>query len=309
MDVAVSYCGICHSDLSMLNNDWASSSYPFIPGHEVIGTVVAKGPHVSHLDIGDTVGVGWFSKSCMQCSSCMGGDHNLCSTVEQTIVGRHGGFASHVRSSAEWTIKLPEGLPVEKVGPLFCGGITVFSPLLQFGVLPTDHVAVIGVGGLGHLALQFMNKWGCEVTAISTTQAKKEEALSMGAHHFVELSDIEKKEELFSSQYDFILNTANVPLNWNALTKSLRPKGRLHSVGAVLDTFGAFTPLLISGQKSLSASPLGSPATVKKMLTFCQRHNISPIVESFPMSEANQALEHLKQGKARYRIVLTNDLG
>ncbi|MCK5379258.1 MAG: alcohol dehydrogenase catalytic domain-containing protein, partial [Acidobacteria bacterium] len=152
VEIDVLACGICHSDLSMLDNDWGMTTYPLVPGHEVVGTVAAVGKNVRSISVGETVGLGWYSGSCLTCPQCMGGDHNLCGSGEQTIVGRHGGFADKVRCKAEWAIPLPAGLNVTKAGPLFCGGITVFNPIVQFGVKPTDRVGVIGIGGLGHLA-------------------------------------------------------------------------------------------------------------------------------------------------------------
>ena len=156
VQIKIETCGICHSDLSMLNNDWAMSSFPLVPGHEVIGIVEAIGEQVKHLEIGQRVGVGWFSNSCMNCEWCVGGDHNLCETAEGIIIGRHGGFADRVRSDARWAIPIPDGVNPESAGPLMCGGITVFNPILQFDVKPTNRVGVIGIGGLGHMALKFL---------------------------------------------------------------------------------------------------------------------------------------------------------
>jgi uncharacterized zinc-type alcohol dehydrogenase-like protein len=306
VEIDVLACGVCHSDLSVANNDWGFSQYPIVPGHEIVGTIGAVGEGVSSVKVGDTVGLGWFSASCMTCDQCMRGDHNLCLTAEQTIVGRHGGFANKVRCSAEWATLLPEGVDPKKAGPLFCGGITVFNPIVQFGVKPTDRVGVIGIGGLGHFALQFLNKWGCEVTAFTSTDAKREEAKRMGAHHTVSSRNAAKLEAAKGS-FDFILSTVNVDLDWSLYWDALGPKGRLHTVGAVPAPIPAPAFTMISGQKSVSGTPLGSPATTRTMLEFCARHGIEAVTEQFPMSRCNDALEHLKSGKARYRVVLEND--
>ena len=306
VDIKVNYCGICHSDLSMLANDWGITSYPFVPGHEVVGTVIAKGEHVKGLNIGDEVGLGWFSESCLHCNSCLSGNHNLCATPEQTIVNRHGGFADFVRCHWLWATPIPAGLDSSKLGPMFCGGITVFNPIVQFNVQPTDRVGVIGVGGLGHLAIQFLNKWGCEVTAFTSSPNKAAEAKSMGAHHIVDSGD-EIELENIAGSYDFIINTTNVNLNWEAYLQALKPKGRFHTVGVVPDPIPVPAFPIIVGQKSVSGSPLGSPATIKQMLEFCNRHNIMPITEEFAMSDINSAFEHLRAGKARYRIILKAD--
>lgn len=307
VEIAVTHCGICHSDLSMLNNDWGMTAYPFVPGHEVSGTVAGLGSRVKHLALGQRVGLGWFSGSCMTCRQCMSGDHNLCATNEQTIVARHGGFASRVRCKAEWAVPIPEGVDPISAGPLFCGGITVFNPITQFGVTPTDRVGVVGIGGLGHMALAFLNKWGCEVTAFTSSPAKSAEAKKLGAHRAVTSTD-EAELNKIAGQLDFILVTANVTLPWMAYINALSPKGRLHFVGAVLEPVPVPIFPMIVGQKSVSGSPLGSPASTATMLDFCARHSIKPVCEVFPMSKANEALEHLHAGKARYRIVLENDL-
>jgi len=308
VEIDVIACGLCHSDLSMLNNDWGLSAYPFVPGHEVVGKVAAVGDQVTTVSEGDTVGLGWYSGSCMTCDQCMSGNHNLCAANEGTIVGRHGGFADKVRCKAAWAIPLPDGVDAKKAGPLFCGGITVFHPIVDFGVKPTDRVGVIGIGGLGHFALQFLNKWGCDVTAFTSTDAKAEEARSMGAHHVVNSRD-EAALDAIAGSLDFIISTVNVELNWDKYLAALGPKGRLHTVGAVLSPIPVSAFGLIMGQKSLSGSPLGSPATTAKMLDFCARHGIEAITETFPLSMANEAIEHLHAGKARYRIVLENDFG
>jgi uncharacterized zinc-type alcohol dehydrogenase-like protein len=306
IEIDVTSCGICHSDLSMVENQWQMSSYPLVPGHEVIGTIAAVGEGVTHLAVGDTVGLGWFSHSCMVCHSCMSGDHNLCAAGEATIVGRCGGFADKVRCGAEWAIPLPTGVDPADAGPLFCGGITVFNPIVQLGVQPTDRVGVIGIGGLGHLAVQFLASWGCEVTAFTSTGAKADEARKMGAHHVVNSRDGSELEAVAGS-LDFILSTVNVDLDWDAYLAALAPRGRLHTVGAVPSPLPVPAFTLLAGQKSVSGSPLGSPATTATMLQFCARHGIQAQTEHFPMSRVNEALDHLRAGRARYRIVLDND--
>jgi uncharacterized zinc-type alcohol dehydrogenase-like protein len=303
VEVNVEFCGVCHSDLSLLNNEWGITEYPFVGGHEVVGTVAKIGDRVTTLKVGQRVGVGWFSHSCKHCEWCMSGNHNLCLTSEKTIVGRYGGFADKVRAHAEWVIPLPENIDPAKAGPLFCGGITVFNPLVQFDIKPTDRVGVIGIGGLGHLALRFMKAWGCDVTAFSSNPDKEAEARQLGANHFINSRDPQALETVANS-FDLILSTVNADLDWSIYLNALRPKGRLHFVGVVPSAIQTFSFALLAGQKSLSGSPLGSPATIVKMLDFAARHGIEPVTETFAFSEINQALEHLESGKARYRIVL-----
>ncbi|MEB3337564.1 MAG: zinc-binding dehydrogenase, partial [Leptolyngbyaceae bacterium] len=221
----------------------------------------------------------------------------------QTIVGRHGGFADKVRAHEEWVIPLPEDIDASKAGPLFCGGITVFNPIVEFDVKSTDRVGVIGIGGLGHMALRFLSAWGCDVTAFSTNSSKEAEAREFGAHHFVNSRDAEALAEVASS-FDMILSTVNVDLDWGSYIAALRPKGRLHFVGVVPNAVQAYAFSLIAGQKNLSGSPLGSPVTTARMLNFAVRHGIEPVTETFDFHQVNEALEHLETGKARYRIVL-----
>src|SRR5262247_400042 len=188
VEVAVEHCGLCHSDLSVLNNDWGISQYPAILGHEVIGRVTAVGPNAKRLKVGQRVGIGWSSSSCMYCHQCMSGNHHLCTQVQPNIVGHRGGFASHIRSHWAWAIPLPDALSFEDAGPLLCGGVTVFSPLARFA-RPTDRVGVIGIGGLGHMAVKFAAAFGCEVTAFTSSESKFDEARAFGASHVLSSRD------------------------------------------------------------------------------------------------------------------------
>lgn len=303
VEVAVEYCGVCHSDQSLIDNDWGISQYPFIPGHEVVGRIVRTGPQVRGLEVGQRVGIGWYKGSCMHCSSCIGGSHHLCATAKPTIIGSHGGFADRLRTHWAWALKLPDNLDPALAGPLFCAGSTVFNPLVEFGIKPTDRVGVVGIGGLGHLALRFLNAWGCDVTAFTSSLSKQDEAKRLGAHKVVASTDSDALKAI-AGTLDFLLITANANLDWTAMLATLRGKGRLHFVGIVPDAIPVHVFNLIPQQKSLSASPVGSPATAATMLEFCARHQILPQVEEFPMSKVNEAVDHLRSGKARYRIVL-----
>jgi len=303
VEIDVEYCGICHSDLSMLDNEWGITQYPFVPGHEVVGTVAAVGDSVETVKPGQRVGLGWFSQSCMTCEWCLSGNHNLCPRAEQTIVGRYGGFADKVRAHEGWVLPLPDNLDPATTGPMFCGGITVFNPIVQLGVKPTDRVGVIGIGGLGHLALQLLDAWGCEVTAFSTSPDKEAEARELGADRFVNSRDPEAIAALASS-LDVIISTVNADLNWDAYIAALRPKGRLHLVGVLPSPISSQVFPMIAGQKSISASPLGSPVTIEQMLGFAGRHGVGPITETFSFDQVNEAMEKLRSGKPRYRLVL-----
>ncbi|MDF1811287.1 MAG: NAD(P)-dependent alcohol dehydrogenase [Verrucomicrobiales bacterium] len=305
VEISVDYCGLCHSDLSMWNNDWGISTYPIVPGHEISGRIIEKGDLVTNLEIGQKVGLGWFSKSCRNCEQCLSGNHHLCAGTEQTVVGRHGGFAERVRANALWAMPIPEELDPAAVGPLFCGGITVFNPIVISDVSPTDRVGVVGIGGLGHMALQFLNKWGCEVTAFSTSPDKEEHARKLGAHHFINSKD-ESALKALKYSLDFLLVTVNVELDWKKYIAMLRPNGKLHLVGAAPQISTEVMPL-IGGQKSIGGSPLGSPFTTGKMLEFSARHHIAPETEILPLSEVNEAFRKLHDESPAHRIVLKND--
>jgi uncharacterized zinc-type alcohol dehydrogenase-like protein len=305
VEVAVEWCGICHSDLSMLHDDWGMSRWPLIPGHEAIGRVTALGDHAQGkgLSVGQRVGVGWTAESCMHCRWCLSGDEHLCPESVATIVGHAGAFADRVRAHWAWTLPIPDGVDPSSAGPLLCGGITVFAPLYRFGVKPTHRVGVVGIGGLGHMALKFAAAWGCEVTAFTSSESKYDEAKGFGAQHAVSSRDSEAMKRL-KGAFDFLMVTVNVPLDWPTLLATLAPRGRMHLLGAVLEPVPVPAFALISGEKSVSGSPTGPPVDMAVMLDFAARHGIAPQVEHFPMSRVNDGLARLESGKARYRVVL-----
>lgn len=227
----------------------------------------------------------------------------MCSTAEQTIVSRHGGFADMVRARAASIFKLPDGLDPSDAGPLLCGGITVFNPLSEFTVSPTANIGVIGIGGLGHMALKFARAWGCRVTAFTSSDSKRQDALDMGAHDTINSRDPEAIKAA-AGRFDLLLSTVNVNLDWNAYLASLKPLGRLHLLGVLVEPVELQHIPMLFGQLSVSASPVGSPLTIRRMLGFASRHQIAPVTEHFPMDRVNDAMDHLRAGKARYRIVL-----
>ncbi|WKD48591.1 NAD(P)-dependent alcohol dehydrogenase [Microbulbifer spongiae] len=305
VELDVLYCGICHSDLSMIENEWGLSQYPMIAGHEVIGRVAATGRQVKRFAPGAIVGLGWNSGYCEICHLCRMGDRNLCREARFTVL-TNGGFADKVRADVNSLVAIPDGVDLVSAGPLLCGGITIFNPLLQFDIKPTDRVAVIGIGGLGHLAVMFLNAWGCEVTAFTSSVYKRRDALALGAHNT--LNSLDPAEiEAADSHFDFILSTVNVNLDWDLYIQALKPKGRLHFVGVVVDPIQCTLLPMILGQRTMSASPVGSPATMETMLDFCARHRIRPRVEVYPMHQIEAAFQHLKSGKANYRVVLSRE--
>ena len=305
VEIEVAHCGVCHSDYSMWKNAWGMSSFPFVGGHEVAGFVARKGRLVDHLQVGDRVGLGWHKGYCLSCQESLRGDHNLAPDIDMTIVGNQGGFADKVRAQDTSVIKLPDGMDLAAAAPLMCAGVTVFNPLLQLDIKPTDHVAVLGIGGLGHLALKFARAWGCEVTAF-TSESKMDEALSLGAHNCVNSRD-KSAVAAASNRFDLIISTVDVALDWNLILTTLKPKGRLHLVGAVKEPLGVDVFPMLLGQKSISGSPVGSPSTLNLMMEFAVRHNIKPVTEHFKFDQINDAFARLESGQARYRIVLDRE--
>jgi alcohol/geraniol dehydrogenase (NADP+) len=305
VEVAVEHCGLCHSDLSVLNNEWGISQYPAILGHEVTGRITALGPNAKGRKVGQRVGVGWNSSSCMHCHQCMSGSHHLCPQGQFTIVGHRGGFASHIRTHWAWAIPLPEKLSFAEAGPLLCGGVTVFAPLAMYAK-PTSRVGIIGIGGLGHMAVKFAGAYGCDVTAFTSSESKFDEAKGFGAHHVVSSKDSAAIRKL-AGAFDLLISTVNVKLDWDAIIGTLAPNGRLHVVGGVLEPIPVTAFSLIMGQRSISGSPAGSPVVIETMLDFAARHNVTPQTEHFPMSNIDDAFARLESGRARYRIVLDAD--
>jgi uncharacterized zinc-type alcohol dehydrogenase-like protein len=303
IEVRISHCGVCRSDIHLIDNDWGSSKYPFVPGHEIVGIVSAVGSGVKDRTIGERVGIGWQADSCGICEWCRQGDEHLCALAQATCVGRNGGYADAVRVNSRFAIPVPEGLESENVAPLLCAGITVYTPLRNHGVRPSSRVGVVGIGGLGHLALQFAKAFGAEVTALSTSKDKEAEALELGAHHFVNTRDTAEVKKIAGS-FDLLLSTVNADQDWQAFVNCLRPKGTLCLVGVPPSpmTIQAFP--LVSGERAVAGSNTGSPQDLHEMLDVAARHGVKAITERFAMAKANEAIAKVKKGKVRYRAVL-----
>jgi len=305
VEIKISHCGVCHSDIHLIDNDWGISKYPFIPGHEIVGAVTAVGDAVRDRKVGERVGVGWQADSCGICEWCRQGDEHLCPWSQPTCVGRNGGYADKIRVNSRFAIPVPEVLESENVSPLLCGGITVYSPLRNHGVRPSSRVGVIGIGGLGHMGIQFANAFGAEVTAFSTSKDKETEAKELGAHHFVNTRDTGALKKVFGS-FDFLLSTVSADQDWQGYLNALRPKGVLCLVGVPPSGIQIQAFPLIGGQRAISGSPTGSPHDLHEMLDVAARHNIKAITEKFPMAKANDAVTKVKKNQVRYRAVLAN---
>lgn len=305
VEIGVSHCGVCYSDIHLISNDWGNSRYPFIPGHEIVGTITAVGSEVRALKVGQRVGLGWQSNSCGHCEWCIRGLENLCALSEGTCLHRHGGYADRVRANARFVLPIPEALPSEEAAPLLCGGITVYNPLRSHGVNPASRVGVVGIGGLGHLAIQFARVFGAEVTAFSSSVAKEEEARELGAHHFVNTRETKALREV-AGKFEFILTTVNADQDWGIYVQALRPTGTLCFVGVPHSPVAVHAFPLIAGLRSITGSPIGSPHMLREMLDVAARHGVKAKTERFAMDKANEAIEKVKKNKVRYRAVLAN---
>jgi len=304
--VSISDCGLCFTDIQAIDDYYDITSYPFVPGHEVIGHVSEIGRSVSGLKEGDRVGIGWQGRSCGKCVWCRCGEVNLCQEiVDAASWTPYGGFSSSINVDADFAYKIPDTSPSDRAAVLMCAGITVFAPLSQYSSVPSLRIGVIGIGGLGHLAIQFAKAFGYEVTAISSSPGKKEEALALGADHFMVASDKEVRLK-HAYYFDVLLCTAHAGIDWVATLEMLRKRGNLLLAGFA-DI--AFKPIdLIAHQLSISGSFLGTQVQMKDMLQFANDRSIQPMIELMPMSQINQAIQRLKENKVRYRIVLHNDM-
>lgn len=305
--LSVTHCGLCYTDVHGIDDYWGITPFPFVPGHEIVGHVTEVGPAATGFEEGDRVGIGWLGRSCGHCEGCHQGEEHLCAEIADNAAwSPHGGISTSFTVDGRFAYHLPEAMPSETAAVLMCAGLTVYSPLRTYGVGPSHRVGVIGVGGLGHLALQFAHALGCDVTAISSSPGKEEEARALGADHFILAGDgpaIRARELTF----DMLLYTTHADVDWTPLMLSLRNHGRMVMVGFPQADVRFDAMELVVHQNSITGSLLGSRATMREMLAFVQARGIRPLVELMPMSRVNEAIRRLKENRARYRIVLVND--
>lgn len=303
--VSVTHCGLCYTDIQGIDNYYGITKYPFVPGHEIVGHVSAVGRAPSGLKEGERVGIGWQGRSCMECEWCRQGEEQLCMDIVQAGTWvPYGGFSSSVVVDSRFAYPLPDSMPSEVASVLMCAGVTVYSPLRSYAAQRSQKIGIVGVGGLGHLAIQFAHALGYDVTVISSSAAKKRQALAFGADHFI-ASDDDAGLRQVEYGFDLLLCTAHGDIHWEPLLEILKKKGTL-----VLAGFPkmALNPTdLVAHQLSITGSFLGNRATMRQMLSFAQVHGIKPAVELMPMSQINKAIQRVKENKARYRIVLVND--
>ena len=303
--VAVTHCGVCHTDIQAIDDYYGITSFPFVPGHEIVGFISEVGPKVSGLKEGDRVGIGWQARSCGECEWCRKGETQLCMKIEDTtVMVPYGGFSSSVVADHRFVYPLLPSMPAENAAVLMCAGVTVYSALQKHATSPDLQVAILGVGGLGHLAIQFAHAFGCEVTALSSSPDKQEQALEFGADHFIHTNDRDRLQQV-NYGFDLLICTANNGINWPSLLISLKKRGKLVMLGFPDVEFNSTN--LVAHELSITGSLIGNPRMMCSMLSFAQAHGIQPVVETMPMSQVNAALQKVKENKARYRIVLVNE--
>ena len=303
--VSVTHCGLCQTDIHAIDNYYGITTFPFVPGHEIVGNVLTVGSAVSDLKEGDRVGIGWQGRSCMKCEWCLKGEEQLCMDIVSSATWNpYGGFASSICVDSRFAYLIPDSMPSEVAAVLMCAGITVYSPLRSYAAQHEKKIGIIGVGGLGHLAIQFAHAFDYEVTAISSSPNKKEQALAFGANHFMVSDKTSMQKAAFS--FDLLLCTAHGKLNWVDLLDILKKNGRLILVGFPDVEFNSTD--LVAHQLTIASSFLGNRKTMREMLSFAYEHNIVPKLELMPMTKVNEAIQKVKENKARYRIVLYNDI-
>lgn len=307
--VSVTHCGVCHTDIHAIDNYYGINSFPFVPGHEIVGHVSEAGSAVSELSglkVGDRVGIGWQGRSCQQCEWCLKGEEQLCMDIVPSGTWvPYGGFSSSVVVDSRFAYPLPSGMASEVAAVLMCAGVTVYSPLRKSAGGPGTKIGVVGVGGLGHLAIQFARAFGHDVTAISSSPEKKDEALAFGASQFIDARDPASLGQV-DYAFDMLMCTASGGMSWEALLMALKKKGLLVLLG--FPDVNLNSTDLVAHELSIIGSFLGNRTTMRRMLEFAHTHHIAPKIETMPMSRVNEALQRVRANKARYRIVLVNDL-
>ena len=306
IEVKVTHNGLCHTDIHMRDNDWGVSKFPLVAGHEVVGIVTETGNDVTTLKVGDRVGLGWIRNSCRTCYHCLQGEENICKQgFTGLIVGNHGGFADKVRSPADFAYKIPDALDSASAAPLLCAGITVYTPLRTYIKYPGMKVGIVGIGGLGHLAIKFARAMGAEVTVLSSSADKEAEAKEFGAHHFYQWGSDKARE--ITGSLDLLVSTSSAELDWDLAFSLLGNNGILCFLGIPVSSINVPLIPLIFGQKSVVGSVVGGRRFMQEMLDFAAINQIKPQVQIMPLSQVNEAMDLVLAGKARYRIVLESE--
>jgi alcohol/geraniol dehydrogenase (NADP+) len=304
--VSVTHCGVCYTDIHAIDDRYGLFAFPLVPGHEIVGNVLEVGPAVSELEEGDRVGIGWQGRSCMECEWCRKGEEQLCLDIVRAGAWTpYGGFSSSIVVDGRFAYPLPEAMPSEMGAVLMCAGIAVYSPLRTYATERPSRVGIVGVGGLGHLAIQFAHAFGCEVTALSSSPGKEQEARTFGADHFILLED---RASMNRAEYafDLLLCSVHGAVDWESLLETVKKKGRVVLLGFPQLSLDPID--LVAHELSMTGSFIGSRSRMREMLAFAREHNITPRVELMPMSQVNDAIQKVRENRARYRIVLVNNV-
>ena len=311
VQIDIAYCGVCHSDLHQARGDWGGEIFPMVPGHEIVGHVSAVGGAVTKYKVGDAVGVGCFVDSCRTCAQCRAGEEQFCSEgMTATHNGRergtgaptYGGYSTRIVVDQDYVLRIPDGMPLDAAAPLLCAGITTYSPLRHFGAKPGDKVAVVGLGGLGHMAVKLAAAMGCEVTVLSTSESKRKDAIALGAHDFAATGD----GGVFQShaeRFDLIVDTVSAPHDYNAYLGLLKVDGTMVLLGIPGPSPLSAFPLVWRRRK-LAGSLIGGIRETQEMLDFCAGHGIVSDIELIGIDAINEAYERMLKGDVRYRFVI-----
>lgn len=311
VQIEILYCGICHSDIHQVRDEWGGSIYPMVPGHEIVGRIIKVGDHVKNFKIGDLAGIGCFVDSCRVCPSCLAHEEQYCdngmtgtyNSLDKQGNPTYGGYSTQIVVDESYTLHVSEDLPIEGVAPLLCAGITTYSPLKHWKVGPGSKVGIVGLGGLGHMGVKFAAAFGADVTVLSTSPNKKNDALALGAHHFAVTKD-EATMKSLQGKFDFILDTVSAQHEYNDYLNLLTLNGTLVVVGIPPkpSIVGAFN--LIGKRRSVAGSMIGGIRETQEMLDYCAEHNIVSDVEVVKADYINEAYERMLKNDVRYRFVI-----
>ncbi|WP_434811366.1 NAD(P)-dependent alcohol dehydrogenase [Microbacterium sp. bgisy189] len=309
--IAIRYAGICHSDIHTVRGEWGEIAYPQVVGHEIVGEVLEVGADVTRYAVGDRVGVGCMVNSCRECENCLAGMENYClngmtgtyAAVDRDGTITQGGYSTHIVVDEDFVLRVPESIPYEAAAPLLCAGITTYSPLAHWGAGPGKRVAVVGMGGLGHMAVKIAAAMGAEVTVLSQSTSKEVDSLAFGATRHLATADGSVFRELRNT-FDLIINTVSAPINIEAHLRMLRLDGTLVNVGAPPEPLPVRVFTLFSNRRSFAGSSIGSIGETQEMLDFCAEKGIAPAVEVIAADRVNEAYERVLASDVRYRFVI-----
>lgn len=311
VQIEILYCGVCHSDIHQARNEWGNSMFPMVPGHEIVGRVTAVGSHVKSFKVGELAGVGCLVDSCQTCSQCAAGEEQYCengstgtyNSKDKNGEITYGGYSTQIVVDEKFTLHISEKLDLKAVAPLLCAGITTYSPLRHWKVSKGQKVAIVGLGGLGHMGVKLAAAMGAEVTVLSTSDNKEQDAKRLGATHFVN-SKNEEQMKTVMGKFDFILNTVSAPNNYDRLLPLLKTDGVMVLVGAPPEPSAITGFNLIMQRKSIAGSLIGGIKETQEMLDFCAEHNIVSDVEMITMDKINEAYERILKADVKYRFVI-----